>query len=252
MRYPATLLLILMLASTAFAAPEATSNKVRAVQPLPEILFFGRIMDGLTGTPVVAAEVTNGKRVVLTDGAGYFTMSLPANRNATLTISRSGYEPVTQTVQVIDNSSGVIVSPAVPAPPVPFTMTPKAPITVRQTNGTTSTIDAETFLFGYVLPFASPVTSQSASLCRTDGAPFVPDRSEFARIIGPATRTRNSACCTLGDVLAVTVEMKSGERLQVSFTDSCAGYEMAIIGRDHVTAQPVSLSLANVSEVVFP
>ncbi|HEV7922620.1 MAG TPA: carboxypeptidase regulatory-like domain-containing protein [Thermoanaerobaculia bacterium] len=252
MRYPATLLLILTLASPAVAAPEAASNKVRAVQPLTEILFFGRIMDGLTGTPVVAAEVTNGNRNVVTDVAGYFTMSLPANRNATLIIHRSGYEPATQTVQVIDNSSGVIVSPAIPSPPVPFTLTPKPTITVRQTNGTASNIDPETFLFGYVLPFASPVTSESASLCRTDGAPYTPDRGEFARIVGPAVRVRNSACCTLGEVLAVTVEMKSGERLQASFTDSCAGYEMAVIGRDHGTAQPVSVSLANVSEIVFP
>lgn len=252
MRYPATLLLILSLAATSLAAPEAASTKVRAVQPLTEILFFGRIMDGLTGTPVVAAEVTNGKRNALTDAAGYFTMSLPANRNATLIIHRSGYEPVTQTVPVVDNSAGVIVSPAVPAPPVPFTLTPKPTITVRQTNGAATTLDPETFLFGYVLPFASPVTSEAASLCRTDGAPFTPDRAEFARIVGPATRVRNTACCTLGDVLAVTVEMKTGERLQVSFTDSCAGYDIAVIGRDHVTAQPVSVSLANVSEIVFP
>ena len=46
--------------------------------------------------------------------------------------------------------------------------------------------------------------------------------------------------------------MKSGERLQVTFTDSCAGYDMAIIGRDHVTAQAVSVSLADVSEIDFP
>jgi hypothetical protein len=252
MRYPAPLLLILTIGASAFAAPEAASNKVRAVQPLPEILFFGRIMDGLTGTPVVSAEVTNGNRNVLTDAAGYFTMSLPANRNATLIIHRTGYEPATQTVNVVDNSAGVIVSPAVPAPPVPFTLTPKPTITVRQTNGASATIDPETFLFGYVLPFASPVTSQAASLCRTDGAPFAPDRADFARIVGPATRVRESACCTLGDVLAVTVEMKTGERLQVSFTDSCAGYDMIVVGKDHVTAQPVSVSLANVSEIVFP
>ncbi|HKO58538.1 MAG TPA: carboxypeptidase regulatory-like domain-containing protein [Thermoanaerobaculia bacterium] len=252
MRYPVTLLLTLALAAAALGAPEAASNKVRAIQPLPEILFFGRIMDGLTGNSVVAAEVTNGTRVVTTDSNGYFNMSLPANRAATLLIRRSGYEPVTQTVQVIESGAGVIVSPAVPAPPVPFTLTPKPTITVRDLNGASTAVDPETFLFGYVLPFASPVTSESASLCRTDGAPFTPDRTEFARIIGPATRVRNSACCTLGDVLAVTVEMKSGERLQASFTDSCAGYEMAIIGRDHVTAQPVSISLANISEIVFP
>jgi hypothetical protein len=252
MRYPATLLLILTVATAALAAPEAASNKVRAIQPLPETLFFGRIMDGLTGNPVVAAEVVNGKRLVLTDTAGYFTISLPANRSATLVIHRSGYEPVTQTVQVIESAGGVIVSPAVPSPPVPFTMTPKATINVRDLSGTAITVDPETFLFGYVLPFASPVTSEAASLCRSDGAPFNPDRTELARIIGPATRVRSSACCTLGEVLAVTVEMKSGERLQASFTDSCAGYEIAVIGRDHVTAQPVSVSLANVSEIVFP
>jgi len=253
MRLSLTLLLLTTLATSAFALPpDATSNKVRAVQPIPETPFFGRIMDNLTGNPVVAADITNGLRSTTTDANGYFNMSLPANRNATLTITRTGYQTATVTVPVVESSSGVIVSPAVPAPPTPFTMTPMPVVTVKSTDGTSVTIDTDTFLFGYVLPFASPVTSQSAAVCGMDGTSYAPDRAEFARIVGPAVRTRNANCCTMGDVLGITAEMKSGERLQVTFSDSCAGYDMIVVGRNHVTAQPVSLNLATVSEILFP
>src|SRR5215212_429498 len=68
MRYPVPLLLMLSLSSTLFASNEGA--KTRAVQPLPETPYYGRLVDAATGLVVIHADVTNGKRVATTDDRG--------------------------------------------------------------------------------------------------------------------------------------------------------------------------------------
>jgi len=260
MRYPVPLLLILILSSSLFAATEGA--KTRAVQPLPEVPYYGRLADATTGAPVIHADVTNGKRVATTDANGVFIIALPAGRPTTLVITRSGYEPLSLAVNPpAIESPPVIISPSPsPAPAVPPTpgaiapipVTPKPTVSVRQVSGATVAVDLETLQFAYVLPFASPVASTAASFCRTDGSPFNPDRAEFARIVGPAILGRGVACCPTGTILSVTAEMKNGDRVEAFFSDSCAGYDIALIARDHVTAQPVSISFTTISEIAFP
>lgn len=260
MRYLVTPLLIFLVAGTVFGSSEGA--KTRAVQPLPEVLYYGRLADATTGSPVVHADVTNGKRVATTDNSGVFALYLPAGRPAMLTVTRSGYEqlifsvtpPAIETPPVV---IGPVPQPSPGGPPLagslpPVMVTPKPAVTVRDVNGAAVTVDLETLQFAYVLPFASPVATQTASLCKTDGAPFTPDRSEFARILGPAFLVRGTPCCPAGVMLGITAEMKTGDRLQAYFTDSCAGYDIALIARDHVTALPVNMSFTTISEIVFP
>jgi len=249
---------MLSLSSTLFASNEGA--KTRAVQPLPETPYYGRLVDAATGLVVIHADVTNGKRVATTDDRGMFVITLPAGRPTTLTVTRSGYEPLSflVTPPAIE-SPPVIISPA-PAPGVapapdsltPIRVTPKPTVTVRQVSGAAVTVDLETLQFAYVLPFASPVASQAASFCKIDGSPFAPDRTEFLRILGPAILARGVACCPTGTILSVTAEMKNGDRLEAYFSDSCAGYDIAIVARDHVTALPVNISFTTISEIVFP
>ena len=261
MRYPVTLLLSFFLASSLFAANE---GKTRAVQPLPEVSYYGRLADLTTGAPVIHAEVTNGKRVAVTDANGVFVINLPAGRPAMLFVTRSGYETLTFNVTppAVEGRPTVPVGPqpqpspgAVPPPPSslpPVLVTPKVPVTIRNVDGYSTTVDVETLMFGYVLPFASPATAQTASFCKTDGAPWTPDRSEFARIVGPAQLVRGTACCPNSFTLSVVAEMKNGDRVTAYFSDACFGYDVVLVARDHVTAQPVSISFTTIAEVTFP
>src|SRR6185295_7115699 len=181
----------------------ANEGKTRAVQPLQEVPYYGRLVDAMTGAPVIRAEVTNGKRIATTDNSGVFVLNLPGGRLAMLTVTRSGYEPLTFNVTPPEGEQRppVVIGPApqpAPAPPPatgsipPVLVTPKPPVTIRNVDGYTVTVDLDTLQFGYVLPFASPATSQMASFCKTDGTPWTPDRSEFARIVGPAQLARGT------------------------------------------------------------
>jgi hypothetical protein len=51
--------------------------------------------------------------------------------------------------------------------------------------------------------------------------------------------------------MAVTVEMKSGERTQAFFVDSCFGNEVDFIGRERSTGQYLYLRFTDITELVF-
>jgi hypothetical protein len=199
---------------------------------------------------------------VKTDARGSFSMIIPAGRPTQITIHRSGYDDVVLSVTLppVPNTGGTIVSPAIPPPPSPAPptpqpptpMTPRKPVTVKMTNGQTVSLDADSIKFAYIIPFSSPITSESASFCRTDGTEYTPDRSEFARIVGPATVVTSDSCCKLGGVLAVNVEMKNGEKEQVFFSDSCFGYDVILNGRERDTALFLYLNFGDIASVEFP
>jgi hypothetical protein len=49
----------------------------------------------------------------------------------------------------------------------------------------------------------------------------------------------------------VTVEMKSGERTQAFFNDSCFGTEVDFIGRERSTGQYLYLRFTDIAELDF-
>jgi hypothetical protein len=51
--------------------------------------------------------------------------------------------------------------------------------------------------------------------------------------------------------MAVTVEMKSGERTQAFFNDSCFGNEVDFIGRERTTGQFLYLKFTDIKELDF-
>ena len=243
----------MLVASSLFAA-----SRGRAVRPVPEGFYSGSVIDASTSRPVIEAEVTTGTRTVKTDARGAFSILIPAGRSVSLTIRRTGYDdlPLAVSIPAIIESGGIIISPSPPPtvqpPAAPVSLHPRSPVVVKLTNGQTVTLDAETVKFSYVLPFQSPATSENASFCKPDGSAFTPDRSEFSRVTGPAVSLTSSECCKLGPALAVNVEMKSGEKTQVFFTDSCFGYDVNFSGRERESAQYVYLKFTEIAQIDFP
>lgn len=259
----------------------ASAGKQRSVKPLDQVIFQYAIYDAATAKPVVGAEVTSGNATGLTDAGGEFRILVPINRPVGVTVHRTGYSDLAFTVVAsvppsapvsypsaatyaitLPNGGSTVQVPAPPPaagpPPAPaptlsyIPLSSKPPVSIRFTNDLTARLDAETVQFAYVVPFATPEASNAASLCRADGTSWTPDRSEFATITGPAKKISNSACCKLGQVLAVDVKMRSGETATVSFNDSCYGYDIVLSGRDHETAQYVYFKLTDVALVTFP
>jgi hypothetical protein len=229
------------------AAAPATSATKRAVQQLPTMIFSGAITDATTGHPVVAAEVRNGTEVAFTDAQGLFTLRIPAARPTVIVIHRTGYEDV----------SFAVPPPTTPAPVTPVSgpsiaMQPRPPVVVELTSGQTVHLDADSVQFAYVLPFETPQSANNASFCRSDGTSWTPDRGDFAQITGPATSVTSSACCKLGPMLAIDVKMKNGDAEKVTFADSCFGYDIDFVGRDHESAQYVYFNFKDVALITFP
>jgi hypothetical protein len=240
-------------AAAMFAAPRS-----RSVRPIAEGIYSASVVDATNGKPVIEAEVTSGTRTVKTDARGAFSIVVEMGRPVALVIHRSGYEDAPLTVTLPASTGGTVISPTPPQPapapqPVaPITLMPKAPVLMKTTDGLTVPLDADTVQFAYIIPFSSPATSNAASFCRLDGTAYTPDRSEFSRIVGPAVLTSNAACCKLGNSLAVNVEMKSGEKEKVIFSDSCFGYDVVLTGRDRVSAQYVYARFTEIASIDFP
>lgn len=242
MRKASIAVVALMMATIAFA-------HTHAVRPVAEAVYSGLILDSATNKPVVEAEVTSGNRTVKTDAAGSFNIVIITGRPVALIVHRSGYEDLPLTVTLTVQGS---VSPVVPATPTPVALMPKPLVIVKTTAGATIRLDADTVQFAYVIPFSNPATTTIASFCRDDGTADDIDRSEFAHITGPAVSTTNAACCKLGPSLGINVELKTGEKEHVLFTDSCFGYDCIFTGRDHDSAQYVQVKFTEIASVDFP
>jgi hypothetical protein len=242
---------VMLVTTAVFAAPRA-----RAVRPLAEAVYSGTVVDATSGKPVIEAEITSGTRTVRTDGRGAFSIVIASGRPVSVLIHRSGYEDSPLTVTLPITTPGPVITPPPPqpspGPPPPIMLTPKAPVIMKTTDGLTIPLDADTVQFAYIIPFSSPATSNAASFCRLDGTAYAPDRSELSRIVGPAVLTNNAACCKLGKSLLINIELKTGEKEQVIFSDSCFGYDVVFTGRDRDSAQYVFAKFTEIASIEFP
>lgn len=218
----------------------ATPAKRRSVGPLPDATLTGTVVDDATGAPVVAADVTYADRTTTTDTQGKFTLVVPGGRPTTLSVRRSGYDPATANVTPGGTSS------------VTIRVKGRATVRVRTTNNTTYNLDYESAQFAYTVPFSGYAKSDAGNFCKPDGSEYKPDKSLIARVVGPATETTFSACCKIGPVRTAQLELKDGSKTQVYFVDSCFGFQVNFLGRDHVSGQFVYLDFKDVAEIVFP
>ena len=230
---------VICLIATSLPAAERR-RVITPASPDELIVITGTVLDSASNAPVFQAQVVNEGRTVTADSQGRFSIKVPLNRNTTLTAQRWGYTAASQTIKVGATAA------------FELHLAPKPVITLREVDGATHTLDYESSQFAYLIPFSGYAKFDNADFCKTDGSKWQPAKEEFKRIAGPATSSTFSSCCTLGPVMGLDVEMKSGEAAHVYFNDSCFGNEVDFVSRDRSNGQFVFYNFAKVAEIVFP
>jgi hypothetical protein len=201
----------------------------------------GTVVDNVTGQPVRSATVTLGTKTDTTSSTGKYSLwNATVTSTSVIQVSRTGY--ATKSVPFTTGGEHV----------VDFRLDPLPTVSVRTSDGVTRQLDFESIQFGYVVPFSGYISSESEDFCKSDGTTVSVNRSEIKRITGPAVAVQNSGCCPNNEILRVALELKSGTTETVYFADSCAGYTIDLIGRNHVTGQFEYLRFPNIEEIVFP
>lgn len=236
-RIAAAALFVLILALPSFGADKKRRSVGATAPPLPGKVT-GTVTDAGNARPVVFATVAAGEIATTTDNTGKYELDVPAG--TVLTVSRSGYQ--TKSVTVPNNTKLVNI-----------TMTGLPTIHVKTTANREYDLDFDSSQFAYLVPFSGYVRSDAGKFCKPDGTDFKPDRSTIKKFTGPATTATNAPCCKDDKpILKGRVELKSGEQTDVFFADSCFGYEVDFIGRDHFGGDFVFLKFNDIAEIVFP
>jgi hypothetical protein len=237
----ATVLLVLMpLTATSFAQEHKRRGATPSSSPaVARVRLDGNVVDANTNAPVVNAIVSVGPRSAVADAAGRFYVLAPPGTEVTLTFSRTGYQTSSQTVQLTANSAET------------FELVPAPTTTIHTVSGVTYEVDPETVQFGYIVPFAEYKEATHLNLCNADLETFRPDRADIRRIT-TGVHLSDTRCCPGATISGVKVEMKSGETITAGFSDACVGYSVDLIALDHVTAQPVYIRFADITEVLIP
>lgn len=221
----------------------AADNKPHAVTPVGKVTISGVVRDATTNAPVAGAIVHSGSFYSNRNGTaadGKYTLSLPGGRPTTLVVEDFAYEPVS--LSVVPANDAVL----------DLRLTTSRPsVTVTLKNDEKHVLDIGTSQFGYLIIFSGYGRSDAGNFCKPDGSPFAPDKNDIRKITGPATLADSPACCNRGQVMFVTVEMKSGESTQAFFVDSCFGNEVDFIGRERSTGQYLYLKFTDIKELDF-
>jgi len=224
-------------------ALSAAVNKSHAVTPVATVTISGVVRDS-SGSPVAGAIVHSGTFHSNNNGTssdGKYKLTLPGGRPTVITVEDFAFETVT-----------VLFTPAQDAT-LDVTLNSSRPsVTVKLTNGETHVLDLGTSQFAYAIPLSGYARFDNANFCKPDGSSIAPAKTEIARVVGPATSVNFSPCCTRGPIMTANVELKSGEKTQVYFNDSCFGNEVDFLGRERSTGQYVYYNFANVAEIDFP
>lgn len=237
-----TRLAISISAVTLLSLPALAATPRRHASPAPyNVKITGVVIDATTSKPVASVDVSivNSKTKVATDAEGKFTMTALGGFSVGVEASRSGYIAQTKTVSATHDTA------------VNFTLTPTATATVREVNGTTTQVDAESIKLAYLVPFSGYVSATTGNFCLADGNVTHPEISEIAKLIGPATPQTVSKCCNF-PIMSMQVVYKSGQTQTVYLADSCFGNEVDVLGREHNSGQFVYFNLTNVAEVTLP
>lgn len=221
----------------------AAQPRRRAVTPPPPpgptIAVSGTVADASNGVPVEDSVVTAGAQVTKTNTLGRFTLYLPTGTVATISIEHPAFSPATKTFTAQTTASNA------------FTLVEKASVTIKTKTNETHIVDIGTVQFAFAASLSGYERSNNANLCKEDGTEYAPDRSEFARIVGPAVPAAGTKCCQLS-ILSANVEMKSGAKMLVYFRDTCSGDEVYIVGREKSTGKYAYFNFVDVAEVDFP
>lgn len=237
-----TVLTILLL-SIAVTFPAAAAKRRAVAHPSRPArvtgLLKGRVIDAVTGLPVIKAKVSAGKsdttsangEFEITGAWGYGTIDVE--------IERTGY--TTYETRLAAGDYNLTVQ-----------MNPTATATVRRTVGAAFAVDFESLKFGYSSGF-SRLEASYEDFCGPNGTTVRHDRTEMRRIVGPATYVTDAACCDQAQTMKVSIELKGQAPADFLFADSCSTTNpMSLTVRDHVSGEVLYIPLTEVAEVVFP
>ncbi len=236
-----------LVAALCIAIP-AQAQKRRAVgvrspgTPINLDVLSGQVLDAATNQPVISATVYGGNRTDITDAQGRFDLKAVSGFGAlTIQVERSGYAPHTSNWKPGD------------ATPLAIRMTPTPTVTIRKTNGENVVVDTESVLFGYPVPFSGYRESESEDLCAVDGTKMYVHRNQMAKLTGPAVMVAGGACCQEGDAAKMTLTLKTGQTMDVLFTDTCENrYKVDVGARVHTTGGFVHIPITDIVEIIFP
>ena len=233
---------ILIAAATIPAGAQAARR--RAVSPAngtgPTTPVVITVKDASNGVPVASATITYAAQAQLTNTAGHATLNLPIGKPAVVSAAHVAFAPFSQSITAQAGGTYELA------------LTGKPTITIKMKTDETHVVDIGTAQFANAAIFSNPNRSDTANFCKEDGSDFTPDKTEFARIVGPAVVETASQCCQFGKAASANVEMKSGAKLKVYFKDTCSGNEAFFVGREKATGQYTYFGFADIAEIDFP
>jgi len=202
----------------------------------------GQVLDSVTNQPVVSASISAGNRSDITDAQGRYELkNVRGNGYLLVEVERTGYKPYTARFNQNDN------------PVMDVRLVPTPTVTIRKTNGDTLVVDMESFKFGYPVPFSGYRDAESDDFCTSDGRKHYIHRAQMAKITGPAVLVPGGSCCDSGNAAKMTLTLKSGQTMEVIFTDTCEErYKVDIGARLHTAGTFVHVPITEIAEIVFP
>jgi len=230
-----------LIASSACA--QASQGRRHAASPPasgPSVKITGVVKDASNGLVIQTAVATYGDQTTTSNSNGEFTLNLPAGTPVTVTIQHPAFQQLQKSVTA---QSGARID---------FSLTGLPSVTIKTKTNETHIVDIGTAQFAYVISFSGYVRADKGNFCKADGSDFTPDKTEFSRILGPATPANVAACCQFPGVRSTNVEMKSGDKLLVYFKDSCAGNEVDFVGREKATGLYQYFRFTDIAEIDFP
>lgn len=248
MHSPRFLRLSLLVLFLAAVVPAGASGKRRAVaHPTAGAVFTGTItgtvLDAVTGAPVVSATVECGGKSRSTDGSGKFRLPSVTGRGSFVVVAgRSGYTSKQETLTTNGDHE------------ITIRLSPTPTVRVKKTDDTAFDADFESVEFGYVVIFTGYRKDEYEDFCATNGSSVTINRSEMRKITGPSTVVTDAPCCPGKQVSKINIELKTGQRSDYYFSDSCQTGEtkMDLIARNHVTGQVEYIRFSDIKEIVFP
>jgi hypothetical protein len=233
---------ILIALATIPAGAQATRR--RAVSPAsgtgPTAQVLITVKDASNQRPVAAATITYAAQTQITTGAGQAALILPLGKPAVVSVAHAAFEPFSQTITAQSGGNYELA------------LTGKPSVTIKTKTNEIHIVDIGTAQFANAAVFSNPARSDSGNFCKEDGTDFTPDKTEFARIIGPGVLESAPQCCQFAKVISANVEMKSGAKLKVYFKDSCSGNEVDFVGREKSTGQYQYFRFTDIAEIDFP
>ena len=226
----------------------AEAQKRRAVGPRspgPQFTIekiSGQVLDSVTNQPVISASISAGNRSDITDAQGRYELkNVRGNGYLIVEVERTGYQPYTARFNQNDNTT------------MDVRLVPTATVTIRRTSGETLHVDMESLKFGYPVPFSGYREAESDDFCTTDGGRHYIHRAQMAKLTGPAVLVPGGACCDSGNAAKMTLTLKSGQTMDVLFTDTCEErYKVDIGARVHTTGAFVHIPITEITEIIFP